>query len=253
MTDDPYADSALYDLEYADHTEDITYYQRLAGDLPGPILELGCGTGRLTLPMVRVGATVDGVDLSPSMLAGLRTKLETQPSTADRLRLFQGDFRDLPEGLRNRYAAVFWPFNALHHCRSELDVLATLRGALDRLAPEGLVALDVYLPDRELYDRDPEATYEHRIFKDPRTGLPLHTWEQGWWDEDARTHHVVYTYRHRDGTEERAHLRLRMFERDELLGLFERAGLRVVHSAEDFSGSAVRPASLKWVVQLVHQ
>jgi SAM-dependent methyltransferase len=251
MHDDPYADPTLYDLEYASHTEDITYYQRLALEVDGPILELGCGTGRLTLPMARMGARVDGVDLAEGMLEGLRLKVASLPrAEGARVRFFPGDFRDLPAHLTGPYPLVIWPFNALHHCRDEDDVRATLTGILDRLAPDGTLALDVYLPDRELYDRDPTQTYEHRIFQDPRDGTPLHTWEQGWWDEDTRTHHVVYTYKHRTGREEKCHLRLRMFEREELLALFAEVGLRVVHSAQDFQGTPVGPGSLKWVLQL---
>lgn len=249
--DNPYADPALYDLEYADHTEDVTYYQRLAVDAEGPILELGCGTGRLTLPMARMGARVDGIDLAPEMLEGLRLKVASlEPKDQARIRFYKADFRVLPDHLESAYDLIIWPFNALHHCRSEEDVEQTLLGALNRLAPGGRIALDVYLPDRELYSRDPKQTYEHRIFEDPRSGMPLHTWEQGWWDEPTKTHHVVYTYRHRSGFSEKCHLRLRMFEHAELIALFERLGLKVVHSASDFVGSARTPTSLKWVVQL---
>jgi SAM-dependent methyltransferase len=251
MNDDPYADPALYDLEYTDHTEDIAYYTRLASKSPGPLLELGCGTGRLTLPIARAGGRVDGVDLAPSMLEGLRLKLAAEPAEVQaRVRFWEGDFRDPPPHTRTDYAWVLWPFNALHHCTGPDDVLRTLAAARARLATGGGIALDVYLPDRELYDRDPGRTYEHRIFKDPRTGRPLHTWEQGWWDEPTRTHHVVYTYRDHQGSEERAHLRLRMFERDELIQLFHEAGFRVAFSAEDFAGRPVRTGSLKWVLQL---
>lgn len=251
MHDDPYADPVLYDLEYTDHTEDIAYYTRIAQAATGPILELGCGTGRLTLPLARAGARVDGVDLSPSMLEGLRLKLGAEPDAVQaRVRFWEGDFRAPPEHARTDYGWVLWPFNAIHHCAGPDDVLRTLRAARARLATGGGIALDAYLPDRELYDRDPNKTYEHRIFKDPRTGRPLHTWEQGWWDEEAKVHHVVYTYKDHTGREQRAHLRLRMFERDELIALFHDAGLRVSFSAEDFAGRPVRPGSLKWVVQL---
>lgn len=249
--DDPYADAALYDLEYTDHTEDVAYYTRIALGATGPLFELGCGTGRLTLPMARAGAHVDGIDRSPAMLEGLRLKLGAEPAAVQaRVRFWEGDFRTPPDDTRRDYAWVLWPFNALHHCAGPEDVLTTLAAARERLAPGGGVALDVYLPDRELYDRDPGQTYEHRIFRDPRTGRPLHTWEQGWWDEATRTHHVVYTYRDPAGGEERAHLELRMFERDELTDLFRRAGFRVAFSAEDFAGRPVRPGSLKWVLQL---
>lgn len=251
MNDDPYADPALYDLEYADHREDLAYYTRLASSSPGPILELGCGTGRLTLPMARAGAHVDGVDLAPAMLEGLRLKLAAEPPPVQaRVRFWEADFRALPAHTRRDYAWVIWPFNALHHCKGPEDVVGVLLAARERLATGGGVALDVYLPDRELYDRDPGKTYEHRIFKDPRTGRPLHTWEQGWWDEAEHVHHVVYTYRDHQGSEERAHLRLRMFERDELTRLVREAGFRIAFSAEDFEGRPVRPGSLKWVLQL---
>ncbi len=249
--DDPYRDPALYDLEYDDYTEDIAYYRRLALATGSPILELGAGTGRLMVPLLRAGLQVDGVERSPGMLEGLRAKLEQlHPPQRGRARIFEGDFRTLPEGLHEQYALVMWPFNALHHCADGKEVAQTLLGAARRLRPEGRIALDVYLPDRELYDRDPEQTYEHRIFRDPRTGASIHTWEQGWWDEARRIHHVIYTYRYPDGRERRTHLALRMFERHELEAIFQRCGLRVLHSAEDFEGNPLRPGSLKWVVQL---
>jgi SAM-dependent methyltransferase len=251
MKDNPYADPALYDLEYAGHTEDIEYYRGIAQRSRGPVLELGCGTGRLTLPIARAGIRIDGIDLEPKMLEGLRLKIAAEPPPIQaRVRFWEGDFREPSGTPRDDYAIVLWPFNAIHHCREPVDVVRTLRWVGDHLAPGGRVAVDAYLPDRTLYDRDPNRTYEHRIFADPRTGQPLHTWEQGWWDEPTHTHHVVYTYRHRDGTEERCHLQLRMFERDELEAMVEEAGYRVVFRAEDFTGSPMRKTSLKWVAQL---
>lgn len=250
MNDDPYGDPALYDLEYADHREDVLHYAKLAF-AGGPVLELGCGTGRLTLPIARAGIEVDGIDLAPGMLEGIRAKLAREPGAiARRVRVFPGDFRAPPAELRSDYAAVFWPFNAIHHCRDVADIDATLAAAKQRLLPRGTVGIDLYLPDRELYDRDPEKTYEHRIMRDPRTGERLHTWERGWWDEETRIHHVVYTYRADDATERETHLQLRMFERQEIEAALDRAGLEIVSSAEDFDGTPLRASSLKWVLVL---
>ena len=251
MNEDPYADPRLYDLEYANHSEDIAYYTQLATQSEGPILELGCGTGRLTLPMARTGTIVDGVDLSEGMLAGLHTKLAAESSDVQgRVRAWKADFREAPDGILQAYDWILWPFNAIHHCTGPEDVVQTLTWIREHLGPNGRVALDAYLPDRELYGRDPKRTYEHRIFRDPRDGQPLHTWEQGWWDEESRTHHVVYTYKHRDETEEKCHLRLRMFEQPELAELIRSAGYSISHSASDFEGSPLRATSLKWVLQL---
>lgn len=252
MEDDPYADAALYDLEYNGHQEDLTYYVDLSRSAKGPILELGCGTGRLTLPMAREGAHVDGIDRAPGMLEGLRLKLASESAAVQaRVRFWEGDFREPGPDARASYAWVIWPFNAIHHCRGPADVLKTLLDAKARLAPGGQIALDLYLPDRELYDRDPSRTYEHRVFKDPRTGQPLHTWEQGWWDEENRMHHVVYTYKQRSGIEERAHLHLRMFEREEIHQILSEADLRITHSASDFRDTPLEKKSLKWVLRLM--
>ncbi|MEZ4235338.1 MAG: hypothetical protein R3F59_04095 [Myxococcota bacterium] len=107
-------------------------------------------------------------------------------------------------------------------------------------------ALDCYLPDRA-HDRDPDERFEPRTFRHPVTGERIDSWEQGWWDEPGRIHHVLYVYRWPDGTERRSHLTLRMFELDELRQLFAAAGWRIVREAEDFVGTPLSGRPLKWV------
>ncbi|HEY8745371.1 MAG TPA: class I SAM-dependent methyltransferase [Chloroflexota bacterium] len=70
----------LYDGEHAADTADIAWVVRLAGATGGPVADLGCGTGRLTLPLAAAGYTVHAVDHSPPMLAQLRAKLARQSS-----------------------------------------------------------------------------------------------------------------------------------------------------------------------------
>ena len=248
LSDDPYRDPHLYDLEYADHDEDIAYYKAMAWQAEGPVLELGCGTGRLTLPMASVGAHVTGVDLSEGMLTGLRARLADMPSDVrGRVEVLQGDFRTLALG--RRFATVLWPFNALHHCRTDEELDASLEVLLAHLAPDGVIGLDAYLPDIELYDRDPNERYEERHLIDPVRGEAVRSWEQGWWDAPTRTHHVVYTYASASGTR-KAHLRFTMWELPELRAAFARHGLRVLHEAEDFRSTPLNDSSLKYVAQL---
>lgn len=245
---DPYDDAALYDLEYADHTEDIAHYVDRARTAGGRVLELGCGSGRLTVPIARAGVSVLGVDRAPSMLAAARRKLAAESEDVrSRVDLLAWDYQTPGLDGTEPFAAVLWPFNALHHCADAPAVTAMLTRIAGWLAPGGRLCLDCYLPDRELYDRDPEGRYEHRTFVDPRTGAGLESWEQGWWDEAARLHHVVYVYRWPDGTEHRTHLKLRMFELPELLDLFTRTGWRVTRASQDFGGTPIGPKALKWV------
>jgi len=247
--DDPYADGVLYDLEYADVTEDVAFYVQRAGEAEGPVVELGCGTGRLTIPVARAGIRITGVEASPAMLARLRAKLEREePAVRDRVAVHAGSW----ETFRPAAPAdvVLWPFNALHHSRDEAALRDMLSRVRSYLRPSGRVVLDAYLPDPELYGRDPDRRYEPRTFVDPLTGDLLESWEQGWWDEDAHVHHVLYVYRS-GGAERRTHLQLRMFEIDVLRSVIEDAGWRIVMEASDFGGAPVGPGALKWVGMLV--
>jgi SAM-dependent methyltransferase len=242
--DDPYRDPELYDIEYADMSEDVAYYQAIAWQADGPILELGCGTGRLTIPMADTGAHMVGVDLSEAMLAGCRAKLDALPP-AGTVELHHGEFRTFELG--RRFNTIIWPFNALHHLRTDEALDQALQRIAAHLEPGGMLATDAYLPDLELYDRDPNQKFEGRTFLDPRTGGALESWEQGWWEPEGRIHHVLYTYRHPDGETEKVHICFRMWSLEELRAAFVRAGFTIEHEAEDFRSTPLRPKSLKYV------
>ena len=246
---DLYQDPSLYDLEYAHQDDDVVYYveQALAGN--GPVLELGCGNGRITLPLARAGVHVHGVDRAPGMLADLARKVRAEdPEVARRIRWSEGDFTALE--VRGVYDRIFLPFNAIHHCRSHRDVLALLDGVRTRLRPKGRFLLDLYLPDPSLYARDPNVRYEPRDFIDPSTGGPLRSWESGWYDPMTQTHHVRYIYRDHTGHERTVALDLRMFYPQELRALLDWGGFDIVREAEDFSGKVLGGTSLKWVLEL---
>src|SRR3954470_6009095 len=66
---DPFEDAVLYDWEYRRRRDDVRFYTTLADERGGPVLDLGCGTGRLMLPLLRAGHVVVGVDRASAMLA----------------------------------------------------------------------------------------------------------------------------------------------------------------------------------------
>src|SRR6187455_2476487 len=83
-----YADAALYDYEYRRRRADVTFYRELAGKRlggPGRILELGAGSGRVTIPLARDGHSIVAFDQSSAMLDRLRARTEKLPgAVADR-------------------------------------------------------------------------------------------------------------------------------------------------------------------------
>lgn len=247
--DDPYRDPVLYDLEYHDHTEDIGWYVALARTARGPVLELACGNGRVTLPMARAGARVHGVDISTPMLDALRARLELEsPEVRERVTMSVDDFTALQ--VEGPFDLVLLPFNALHHSRHHDDVRALLAGVAGVLAPGGELALDCYLPDPTLYQRDPSARYGERLFVDPRDRSVLSSWEQSWYDAQAQVHHVTYVYQHPNGEQDRVVLDLRMFYPAELRELIASTGWTITQLHQDFHRTPVGPHAQRYVMRL---
>ncbi|MCO4747736.1 MAG: class I SAM-dependent methyltransferase [Proteobacteria bacterium] len=249
MNLDPYRDPVLYDLEYAGHSLDIAWYTSLVGGVGGPVLELGCGTGRIALPLLRDGHEVVGVDVSQPMLDAMQTRLAAEPEAVQaRASLHRADFRTLDLG--RTFPTVLLPFNALHHCRDEAEVEALLASVRRHLSERGVFGLDCYLPDVSLYARDPEQRYEERVFRRPDTQEEIVSWERSWYDESTRVHHVQYIYRQSDGTEQTMQLDLRMWTHEELHAHLKAAGFTLLNEMADFEGTPMGPGALQSVLVL---
>src|SRR4029450_11223347 len=91
-SENPYASiAAYYDVEHRAFTEDIELYLQFVESAGDPVLELGCGTGRILRQIARPGYSVTGVDSSPEMLAFAQNSLESMTPPAS-VRLIEGDF-----------------------------------------------------------------------------------------------------------------------------------------------------------------
>lgn len=134
-----------YDLEYARYEEDFTFYRGFAGRSEGPLLEFGCGTGRLLVPLAEAGHRVTGVDVSPGMLARARARLAAHPSLAERVRLVEGDACQFVPA--EPYGMAFWAINSFMHLDTQEGQLAALVCARAALGRGGLLILDLFQPD----------------------------------------------------------------------------------------------------------
>ena len=127
---------------------DVEWYRRKAVESGGPVLELGAGTGRVTIPIAEAGIRVSAVDLDAGMLDKLRQKAATLPDEArSRVTVHQGDMRSF--ALDEQFALVIIPFRAFLHNLTRDDQLATLRRAHAHLRPGGELALNVFHPSLE--------------------------------------------------------------------------------------------------------
>ena len=136
----------FYDqVELYQRRPDVGFYTALATEHGGPVLELGCGTGRVLLPTARAGVEITGLDLSDGMLSACRSKLAGEaPDVQGRAHLHRGDMRSF--GLGRRFGLVTIPFRPFQHLLTVEDQMACLACAHRHLAPGGVLALDVFNP-----------------------------------------------------------------------------------------------------------
>lgn len=173
-TSEHYLDAALYDYEYRRRRADVNHYRRLARawGTGKPILELGCGTGRVMVPLLRDGHEVIGLDRSPDMLRQAAARIARLPRAArSRARLVRGDLLQLP--FAARFSLIIAPFNVLQHLYARPDLEACFEEVRDHLAATGRFAFDVLLPDLRWLTRDARKRWARTRFSHPTTGEKL--------------------------------------------------------------------------------
>jgi SAM-dependent methyltransferase len=160
-----------YDASYfgAARWGDIAFYERLARETGGPVLELGCGTGRISLPVAEKGLSITGVDISDGMLAVTRRKAAPRPAPVrDRLTLIHQDMSELDLG-RN-FSFAFVPARAFHHLLTIDLQRRSLDGIRRHLSPPARLALHLFDPRLDLLI-DPNIPQPGLSGTHPDTGL----------------------------------------------------------------------------------
>ncbi|MGE5245322.1 MAG: class I SAM-dependent DNA methyltransferase [Betaproteobacteria bacterium] len=124
---------------------DVPFWRRVAATVKGPILELGCGTGRVSRPLARAGVRLIGVDRSAPMLARALRRTPSPRPPASSPGFVRADIRALPFRAR-RFAAVIAPYGVLQSLVRERDLAATLDSVARVIEPGGLFGIDL-VPD----------------------------------------------------------------------------------------------------------
>lgn len=142
---DPPQEAARYDALHAEQTADVAFYVAEAARSGGPVLEVGCGTGRVALAIAGAGIGVTGLDRNGELLAGAAAKRRAAPEAdARRLRLVRADMRAY--AFRRGFTRVFLPFRVFQAMLTVPDQLEALSAARAALAPGGRLVLDLFDP-----------------------------------------------------------------------------------------------------------
>lgn len=247
----------LYDIfTPASFRGDAEWYRGKARECGGPVLELGAGTGRITLEIARDGVPVHALDAEPAMLERLRQKLAAEPrEVRERIAMQVGDMRafTLPE----RFALIIAPFRAFLHNITEQDQLACLERVREHLRPGGCFAFNVFHPSLEYMAQHARALA--RVWRwgetRPRSdgGVVVRS-EASWYDTVRQMVHSLHRYEEygTDGTLIRTslhELHLAYLYQSDLRRLLKDAGFHSIQIAGGFDGRPFNDDSDELVIE----
>jgi SAM-dependent methyltransferase len=228
--------AAIFDAEQAASTEDIDFFVDTAHTLGGPVLDLGCGAGRLAIPLARSGFDVVALDISAPLLNRLSEHLEEESEeTAARIRMVQADMRRF--ALKTAFRTAICSSNTLFLLGSEEAVADALSCARSHLVPGGHIIIDaaaVTDEERAALARYPQGDIPDFDIIDERTGSRYrrtHSIASPITQAAADGHRIRITYRYMDAAGTLCAKRSEdavLLTPDELLHLLRRQGYDIV-------------------------
>ena len=139
----------LYDLENPDFEPEGSFYLSFARELGDPVLELGCGTGRMTILLAQNGVEITGLDVVPEMLALARQKAGDLP-----IQWVEADVRHFHLG--RKFNFIFESGSVFMHMLTNADQQAFLAGVYEHLALEGCFVFSLFYPHPDILQTQAE-------------------------------------------------------------------------------------------------
>lgn len=237
-----YLDAAFYDYYSLGVEGDVSFYLEEARKAATTVLEIGCGTGRILLPLAEAGVSVVGLDREPDMLAVLRSKLaQRSVETQRRVELVEADMRRFALG--RQFALIFIPYRAFLHLLTPKDQRQALTCIREHLTEDGRLIFNVFDPNLELLAAQlgplGAALRKDSEFIHPETGRRVVVWFTGRIDAEQQQLHAYFIFEEMDADGRvvdkiYSPLTLRYVYRYEMRYLLELCGYKVEALYGDF-------------------
>lgn len=157
-----------YDAEHTDKTDDLILYSELASAYDGPMLDVGCGTGRVMFHLAQEGYMVHGIDSEYAMLERAKIKLSAFSHARDKLRFHHGDV--LTYEFETTFKLIALSYNALMHFHEQETQIALLKRLRQCIDADGLLVIDLPNAGEAFGSPDSDTITLERTFIDSETG-----------------------------------------------------------------------------------
>ena len=205
--------------------KDLPFYQRRIASSGGPVLELACGTGRLTVPLAASGVDITGLDHSPAMLEEARRRAAGQGVDVPFL---EADMRNY--SLDRKFQFIFISTNSFSHLLELEDIESCLQSIRTHLEPDGAFAIDIFTPSARILTRQAGQIFQLGEYDDPDGKGRIVVTETGHYDISTQVNHSLWRYTNQATQEIWEHpFHLRMFFPQEINALLHYNGFAVVN------------------------
>ena len=234
-------DANIYDGMNTD-LSDLQFYKRwLPKNKEARILELCCGTGRLTLPIAQDGYNICGVDITPSMLEKAKTKAIESGLDID---FIEADIRTL--NLPNSYDLIFIPFNSIHHLYKNEDLFKALKSVKKHLKNDGIFLLDCFNPNLQFIV---ESENKQKVIAQYTTndGRNIVIKERMHYENSSQINRIEWHYEINGKFDSIQNLDMRLFFPQELNAYIASAGFKIIHKFGSFDEAPFNDTSEKQI------
>jgi len=223
---------------------DVPFYEEESRRAGGPVLELGCGTGRLTIPIAQSGVEIVGLDQSSSMLA---YACEKAADAGVEISWVEADCRQF--ALDRKFQLIVMPFNAMQHLHDRASLAALFGNVRKHLADGGKFIFDVFNPSIAILNRDPRQRIVERQYEDP-DGRGTITLEQtAVYDDAAQVNRITWYFSLPDEKDFRVEeLPMRCFFPQELDLLVHAHGFEAAEKFSNFERQPFAGGGMKQVM-----
>jgi ubiquinone/menaquinone biosynthesis C-methylase UbiE len=223
----------LFDLEF--------YKKWLPKEKDAKILELCCGTGRLTIPIAKAGYDITGVDFTISMLEHAKIKTKNEGLEID---FIEADIRTL--NIPEQYDFIFIPFNSIHHLYQNEDLFKTFEVVKKHLKKDGLFIFDCYNPNIEYIveaSKDTNKIAEY-ITKDGRKIIIKQNMQ---YENATQINRIKWHYYINDKFDSIQNMDMRLYFPQELNAYLENNGFTIIQKFGGFEEEAFKNISEKQI------
>ncbi len=237
----------VYDAQIYDglnsKIDDLVFYKKVFSKFSGvKILELCCGTGRLTIPLFESGFSITGIDLSTTMLEEAKRK---SAEKGYKIPMLYGDMRSF--SINTEFDAVFIPFNSIHHLYSNEDLFSTLHSAHEHLVNDGCLIIDYFNPNiRYIVENENKSvSIGSYTTQDGRKVVVNQTMK---YEDDTQINRIKWQYIINNSEHSTQSLDMRIFYPRELDFYIESHNLKIIDKYGDYDMSEFKADSPKQLI-----